>query len=225
MEMETDTVLVALLLAPLVAYAALSLDISEIGFAGFKAKFGKAASEKIDHNFGKIGPSFQDLAEVGQRGVLALEEMLENYHLSEAKPIVMILKAGVGGYPRQETLGFIEKLSRYRSFQFVVIVDRDDRVKGYMPSWAARRVLGNQNTGDDFLKIVNDMERHHELSHFPYIQTATLQVNDTNAKALREMTRQNLDAFIVVDEEEQLMGVVERDKVLSKMMMSIVDEE
>ncbi len=49
--------LIGALLAPLVGYAVLSLGISEIGFGGFKAKFGKAASEKIDHNFGKIPPS------------------------------------------------------------------------------------------------------------------------------------------------------------------------
>src|SRR5258706_10366089 len=174
MNMKTDTILVGLLLAPFVGYAVLSVGISEFEFGGFKAKLGKVASEKVEYGSGKIGPDLQALAEVGQEGIVILEEMLETYQLSEVTPIVMILKAGVGPYPRKETLVFIEKLSMYRSFKFVVIIDSKGRVSGYMPSWAARRVLGNPKAADEFLSVINNEGRFHELPDFRYIEPDTL---------------------------------------------------
>ncbi len=39
--------------------------------------------------------------------------------------------------------------------------------------------------------------------------------------ALREMTTQNLNALIVIDEERKIKGVVEKDQLLSKILLGM----
>jgi len=50
----------------------------------------------------------------------------------------------------------------------------------------------------------------------------TILTHSTNAEARREMMRQNLEALVVTDENNQLMGIVEREQILSRMMLSLV---
>jgi predicted transcriptional regulator len=118
----------------------------------------------------------------------------------------------------------MDKLSRYKSFKFVVFVDVQHRVSGYMPSWAARRVLGNPTDGDKLLGIINDTGRHHELSRQAYVETKPLRLNDSRAVALRKMIDQNLDALVVVDDKMQLAGVAERERLIVRILLSIVEK-
>jgi predicted transcriptional regulator len=38
------------------------------------------------------------------------------------------------------------------------------------------------------------------------------------------MSKQNLEALIVINEQNDMVGVVERDQILTKLLLSVVDE-
>jgi len=59
------------------------------------------------------------------------------------------------------------------------------------------------------------------LSLYPGIISDAITVAHTNAHALREMDRLNLEALVVVNAERRVAGIVERDQVLSKMLLAL----
>jgi len=221
--METGTIITALLI-PLLAYLLLSGAIAEFGFGGVNAKLTHAASAEITlSELGKMIPSAHDFDQVGQEGGVALEKMLSHYKLSEAKPIVLSFKLGRGDYKREQTVKFIRYLSSHRSFKLIVFLDRYDRVIAYMPFWAVRQLLTDEEEGKQFISFIND-NHVEELLELPKVVTKPLSLQSTNAEALRQMTVLNLDALVVVDMDRHLKGVVERDEVISKMMLRLVDK-
>lgn len=219
--METGTIAVALLV-PLLAYLLLSGAIAEFGFGGVNAKFNRAASTAMTlADVGPMMPSSGDFDQVGEEGSAAVQHMLDTYKLSEARPIVLNLKLGRGDYEQEQTLGFITQLSAHRSFKLVTFLDRHDRVVAYMPFWAARLLLLDREEGERFISTINDNQVG-ALLDYPQVDARLLRSQDTNAQALRQMRAQNLEALVVVDADGRLKGVVERDDVVSSMMLALV---
>lgn len=221
--MEAGTIAIALLV-PLLAYLLLSGAVAEFGFGGVNAKLTHAAGAEITlSELGKMTPSAHDFDQVGQEGGVALEKMLSTYKLSEAKPIVLSFKLGRGDYKRGETVEFIRNLSSHRSFKLVVFLDRYDRVIAYTPFWAVRQLLTDEEEGEKFISHIN-ANQVKEILDLPKMVTELLSMQSTNAEALRQMMILNLDALVVVDVDRYLKGVVERDEVVTKMMLTLLDK-
>lgn len=197
--------------------------INELGYGDYKLVFGKAASEPVSGDFGSIAPSLDDMIQVGDQGVGLLEEMLAQYSLSEEKPILMVIRLGEK-YPREVTLGFIEKLSRYTSFKFVGFVNQANKFIAYTPAWAIRQRLSNPIRGDEFLEVVQNQSRRNELFNYPNVLRETVKPNSTRIDALQVMDRLNLSTIPVVDSNGELNGIIERDKVISQMLIKMVEK-
>jgi predicted transcriptional regulator len=74
---------------------------------------------------------------------------------------------------------------------------------------------------DEFIDSVNEGQIAQVL-RYPGVVKKTISTKSTNADALREMLEQNIEALVVIDERRKLRGVVEREQVLSRMMLSLV---
>jgi hypothetical protein len=231
MKMQTEGLLVGILFAPLIAYALFfSGNLQELAVGGDKGltlKLTKAVNETVQLDFGRIGPSLVDMQEVGDKGIEVLEQMLANYNLNEVKPIVMIILLGRGDYQREKTLGFIEKLSRYRSFKFVVFLDAKDKLVAFMPSWAARQLLSKPELSNTFLAIVNRDGGFRELLDYPHVMGLgeSISIKDNNEKALRQMAELEQDAIVAVDENNQICGVVERDRIINQIILKLAEHQ
>ncbi len=46
-------------------------------------------------------------------------------------------------------------------------------------------------------------------------------VDETNAEALEKLTTYNFDAMAVVDYEHRLLGIVEREELVSKLVLAL----
>ena len=175
---------------------------------------------------GKMLPSsadFDDVAQVGQEGSAALEHMLVEKNLTEARSIVLNFKLGRGDYERDQMLDFIARLSAHRSFKLIAFLDRYERVVAYMPFGATRLLLLDKVEGERFIASINDNQVD-ALLDFPKVEPKPLGHRDTNAEALRRMAAQNLEALIVVDSDGRLKGVVEHEDVVSNMMLALVEQ-
>jgi hypothetical protein len=231
LKIEGDAVFVSLLLIPLLVYAIISGKLEELkGPGGLEAKFAKAASESVSIASEEIKPSVEEMQMVSKESVKFLER--KQREIDETKPIVMLMKLGKTSeddysqserdyYGRQAVLQYLEALSKFRNFKFIVFVDINQRFLAYMPSWALKGLLSEPELGGRFIRAVNQ-GRKSELFRYPGLVREAIRTQSTNAEALREMMRQNLEALIVTDENDRLAGVVEREQVLSRMMLSLV---
>jgi CBS domain-containing protein len=215
-----DTVTMTLLLMPILIYFIATGRLSEFKAGGvLEAKFREVAEQPtIQLGSDRIAVVEEDMKVVPKAGVHELQRL--EALLDGSKRIVLTLILGKHRYVLEDAKIYLERFLVYRNFSFVAFVDGNNKVVGYMNAWALYRVL-NGDQGGRFIELLNE-SRASELLAFPGVITQVLTTTDTNADALRKMTTQNLDAMIVVDEKRQLKGVIEREQILSKMMVAMV---
>lgn len=223
LKVEGDAILVSLLLAPVLVYLILSGKIKELRAPGGLAiTFAETATASVTAVWETVQPSEEDMQIVVKEGVQALERKRQT--LNEAQPIVMTMVLGRGRYYNTEdTLRYIDVLSQFRNFRFVVFVDDSDRFVAYMPISSLKGILRVPELGEHLIYAVNEGQVQ-DLFRFPGVVRETISTQSTNAEALREMTRQNLEALVVIDENRHLRGVVERKQVLSRMMLALTEQ-
>jgi hypothetical protein len=220
LEIEGDMVYVALLFVPILIYAIYSGKLEELkGPGGLEAKFTKAANESVNPASEEIAPSVEDMQIVEKAGMNLLEQ--KRKQLNEAQPIIMIMELGKGDYYRRDAvLAYLELLSQFRNFKFVVFVDSNKEFVAYMPTWAVSGLLRKPELGYEFIDVINSGDKT-ALFRYPGVIGETIRTQSTNVEALQEMTKQNLEALVVIDENKKLKGVVEREQILSRMMLSL----
>jgi CBS domain-containing protein len=219
LKQEGDTLFVALLFVPIIVYVIFSGRLKELRAGGLEAKFIDIAEQSVEVASETIEPSTEEMEIVAKGDIKELQRRLQR--LDESKPIILTLALGkIGYYDRQAGLQYIEALSQYRNFKFVVILDSENKFVAYIPSWAMLQILRLEGLGSEFVRIISEGNKG-DLRRYPGIVTKTISIKATNLDALREMTAQNLDALVVIDENQKLKGVVEREQILSKLLLGM----
>jgi hypothetical protein len=213
------SVLIALILLPLLAYLIASGRLTEFKGGGLEAKFAQAATESVSPASETV--AYDDPQVVAKESVRNLIER-KAQEIDESQPIVMTMTVGGNAqYTPADVTQYLNVLSQFRNFKFVVFLDLGDRFVGYLPSWALKQLLELPDLAYEFINAVNAGQVA-QLLRYPGVVKKTISIKSTNAEALREMLAQNIEALVVIDENKKLRGVVEREQVLSRMMLSLV---
>ena len=217
---EGSAVLVALLVTPVISYALLSgrLRLTELRAAGIEAKFAEVAESAVTPHSEPI--RVEELVVVEKSDPAALRKVLDEYG-DTSDPIVMTVPLDGGERYRLPALRkYLDTLSHLRTFKFVVFVDANGRFVAYAPHWLVKGFLERPGLAGEFVGTLNS-GRVKSLRMYPGIVSDVITVAHTNAHALREMDRLNLEALVVVDEDRRVAGIVERDQVLGKMLLAL----
>lgn len=220
LDIKGDAVFVSLLLFPILVYMIFSGRLKEIRApGGLEAKFVDVAEKPVEATFEPIEASVEDMSVVEKGG---MHEMKKTFRkIDESKPIVLTLTLNKGGYyDRLAILEYIKGLSQYRNFKFVVILGQDNKFVAYMPAWRFSQILEMDSLGNELIAVINS-DRIQELQQYPGIVTKTITTKETNIQALKEMSKQNIEALVVVGEDGRLCGVIEREQVLSRLMLTM----
>ena len=208
------------MLIPFLVYLIASGKLAEFKApGGIEAKFARAAAESVSAASQTV--AYNDPQVVAKESVRSLidRKILE---IDESKPVIMTMSMGGGAqYYLPDVEQYLRVLSQFPNFKFVVLLDGNSQFVAYMPAWALRQMLPLQDLAQEFLNAVNSGNVPQVL-RFPGVVKRTLSTKSTNAEALREMQEQNIEALVVIDESRKLCGVVEREQVLSRMMLSLV---
>ncbi len=221
LKQEGDTLFVALLFVPIVVYVIFSGRLKELRAGGLEAKFVDTAEKSVELASKTIEPSLSEMGIVAKEGVKELQKQIS--YIDESRPIILTLILGKEeyyNYNRSLGVEYLETLSHYRNFKFVVFLDKEKKFVAYIPSWAMLRILRMDALGDAFVEIIN-RGNIQDLRQYPGVVTKTISIKATNLDVLREMTAQNLDALVVIDEDQKLKGVVEREQILSKLLLGM----
>lgn len=214
------SVLIALIILPLLVYLSASGKLAEFKApGGIEAKFARAAAESVSPASETV--AYDNPQVVAKEAVRSLIERKAT-EIDESKPIVMTMGIGKQDqYNAEDVKQYMSVLSQFRNFKFVLFLDRDGKFVAYMPSWALKQLLQVPDLAEEFLNSINEGQMAQVL-RYPGVVKKTISTESTNAEALREMLEQNIEALVVIDEQRKLRGVVEREQVLSRMMLSLV---
>ena len=219
---EGDAVYVTLIFIPVLVYFISSGRLIEFkGPGGLEARFTEAAAQSIKPSSETIETSVEDFQLVAKEGVKALQN--KKGEIDESRPIVMSITLGKnnGYYDWMAVSKYMNFLTQYRNFKFVVFLDNNEHFMAYMPSWAFKGLITLPELGDEFLGIINN-GRLQDLYRYPGVVKETISTKSTNIEALQQMTKENLEALVVIDEDRKLKGVIEREQVISKLMLTLI---
>lgn len=218
---QTDAVYITLLFIPVLVYFIISGRLKEFkGPGGLEARFSEAAAQSIKPTSETIEPSIEDIQIIAKEGVRAIQR--QQAMIDDTRPIVMtmVLRARYS-YDWTAVRQYIRVLSQHRNFRFVVFLDEKERFVAYMSAGAFNELTSLPELGDEFISVVND-NRIQDLYRYPGVVRDTISTKSTDIEALQEMTKQNLEALVVIDENRQLKGVIEREQVIGKIILTLV---
>ena len=218
--LEGDNLFVSLLLIPVVIYLVLSGRLSELKAGGFSMVFNQALKETVTLSPSSVELPIDPLEAVEKGGYSPLQETMRRLSsLKDAKPVTLTLNLG-RGYVDEAIMFYISSLSQFPSFKFVVMLDEMNKVVGYFPVNAFLQIIQNDDIAGRFINNIRNAELE-ELNQFPGIITETVSPNASNIEALEILQKGDYDALLVVDDNRNLRGVVQRDKIIGNMLLSM----
>jgi hypothetical protein len=148
--------------------------------------------------------------------------------------LTMSIQFGRGDYQRQWLIDNLAPgQSQYVNLRYVVFVDADNRFIAFMPLSSFINLLELDDRGPHLERVINQGRRM-ELLRFPgVIQNALVATGPdmddlpTNGDVLRTMLQHNLPAVAVIGPDGRLIGLVERDQIVSDLLLDLTsgDEE
>jgi hypothetical protein len=212
-------VLIALMLLPLVVYFVASGKLTRLKGLGFEAKFAEKAEETVR----PAAPiAYNDPQIVAREGVRKL--LAQVRQINKSRPVVMTMTIGGGQYTVKDVKRYLDVLSQLRGFKLVVFLDSDKRVVAYMEAWALKELVEQTETepelAGEFVQSINSGPKE-SVTVNPSVTERMISTTSTNIEALREMQEQNLEALVVVNQQGMLCGVVERDQVITSIILSL----
>jgi len=220
-----DGLFVAELFVAVLIFLILSGQISELTAGGVTAKFRSVAGDSIDPEAGAtIDVVKAERIEKSRTDQLhRIREQLQDQDPDVGGPLFLVLKLGAPNGPSNYEIGalgaYADTLASHGRFQFVVLIDRNEKLVGYMSDLRFERAL-RADTAWQFVEAVNSGDEA-AVRAFPGVATATLAIGTTNAEALERMAQLNMESMVVVDAKSRPVGLVEREKIASQMLVAL----
>jgi CBS domain-containing protein len=210
---EGDAILVALLVVPLVLYLVLSGRVREFAAGSVSVKLSEVGRAPVKDTYVKA-----DLVPTIDPSMPLILKTDPN------RPQVAALTQGARPYPRDEVLSSLKNMAELKPTPMLIVRDKRGHVLAHMTYRSAIDLLSREGRGDEFIKLVNgdDPDAFDDGGGFSAVKTETLPSNATNAEALAAMEETGLDTLVVVDPKGRFEGIVERDRLLSQMLLAVV---
>lgn len=209
--LRIETSWVAIALAPAVIYLLATGQLSEFsGFGlGFKLKqaSGKPFSLKLEGD--RIQPAL-----IQTEGKASLSELPG---LIEKRIEALSLTLNRQGYYMKEAIEeYLMRLTEFDFFKHVVFTDSKGAFRGLIPARKLQSFMREEIV--DLVKIIEEGA----IDRLPGLVKASIPENDDKKEALQVMERERLSQLPVVDSEERFVGIVERDKLTSSILLQLV---
>jgi CBS domain-containing protein len=228
---DTDAVLSIAILLPVLIYALVSGRIAELKAGGIEAKFREAGERPVAPSSAVV--TAVDAQSI-EKGTLS-ELRSATSGIDGNRPVLLQLYLGsttseleIRRYTGHEVERYIQALSRFRQFRFVVVLDSERQVVGYIEPDRLLRVLiedGDYEQPGKFYDLINRGEATRLRENYrQYLITDVIETSTTNREALSLMQSLNADAMLVVDDRsKRLVGVVERSAIITEFLLGPTD--
>jgi hypothetical protein len=210
---------IAVLLAPLIVYGILSGRLAEFSAAGVSAKFQAVAEMAIDPT--EIVRGADPLDVVSKGGFDMLREFTQR--LDPTRPNAVSLSVGRTGYYQPDAIAtYIRALQAAGSATYVIFVEEGTgKFVGSASSEQVHALLTNPDTSQAFMNELEHPAGESPFSTFRFLVRESLATTDSNAAALDKFLASGAQALVVLDQNGQPTGLVDRDRLMTKLMKTL----
>ena len=208
---------IALLLLPMLVFLIFSGRIKEFKAGDISAKFADVSQQPVNVDPEQIAAEGEEVQEVSKRNLSELNTRIRE--LDPTKPVFMSLTLG-GSYDLDALDYYFHRLSESRNFKFVIFLNRDKSFTAYAPARIFWEWVRDRERSEECIRLIKEgnIDR---LRMIPGFITKVLSTTSSNVEALQEMNERRLDDLVVLDAGSKEMKVVNRQQILSKMMLAI----
>lgn len=210
---KIETSWLGIALAPAVIWLLATGQLSEFsGFGlGFKLKQASAKPFSLNVDGDRIQPV--SVKTGGKEGLSQIPK-LERERIA-ALSFTLYRQGYYADYAIRE---YLERLTRHEFFKYVVFEDSNGRFQGLVP---ARRLLEFMRTENvDVARIIEEGA----VDRLPGLIRASVPESSDKKDALEVMERARVSRLPVVDPQERFVGILERDKLASSILLQLVAE-
>jgi hypothetical protein len=138
---------------------------------------------------------------------------------------------GYGGYTADATKEYLDRLTVYPFFRFVVLVEADKAFFGMIEAKTLHRLLRSEGTGQTFESFTtlikrNSFDDRAQLAQLPGFAplSAAVTSNDNKRHVLEQMDKRKADWLPVLSPNGELQNVVDRSRLLASMILDVTDQ-
>ena len=210
-----DVSIIFLALLPFLIYLVISGKISEIGGGGFAIKFYKASEAKVI--FEEEVPYFDEEAIVkwseGHLKNNILPEFAEN-----PRSTLKVKKEYKGHYEYNTSKEYLEELTKFDFFRYVLFVDENDVFNGYM---LARNLLARLVSADRGNRIIHNINIWN-LDGIPGCKKDYVFNYWSSKEVLRIMEERGITDIAVVDKDMKFKGFTNREMIIARIVNNLI---
>jgi hypothetical protein len=209
---QDGAVLVSLVIVSAVVYLVLRGDLAELrGPGGWAATFVQVAQAEVSLT-GDVLIKIQDV-DVRELKSAALERKTD-------EPVLMGMPLGQR-YASAEVSEKLEFLSRSPRFRLVALVNGQGVFQGCISPSELEGLMQDEALSEGFLNAVAAANTK-AVFRYPGTLQRVMVKDESSAEALSLMASHNIDAVAVVDDAHQVLGIVEREQLVSRLILSLV---
>jgi hypothetical protein len=216
---QDGAVLAAFVIVPALLYLALRGSLAELrGPGGWAATFIRVARARVSAAGETLDVS-EDVQIIEKESMAGLTNRVST--LRPDQPILMTITLGKV-YTDTEIQGYLQTLSSFPRVRLVVLLDGSGVFVACMSPVELGGLMRSNALSASFLQAVSRGDTR-EVLLYPGTLRHIVPTSATNADALSAMTASNLGPIAVLDEGRRLRGVVEREQLVSKLVLSLAN--
>jgi hypothetical protein len=214
---QDGAVLASLVIVPALLYIVLRGDLAELRApGGWGATFVRVATSRVNAA-GESLDVYGDVQVIEKESMAGLTNRVAALALDQ--PVLMTMTMG-RLYTDADVRGYLDTLRQLPRFRLVALLKLSGEFIGCISPEELAGLMRTNALSSSFLSAIATGNEH-EVFRYPGVLRKVLPARATNAEALSAMTALNLGAIAVVDDERHLRGVVEREQLMSRLLLSL----
>jgi hypothetical protein len=210
---------ITVIILPIAAYGVASGYVAKISLpGGWAAEFRQIAAARITPS--PLSDAVDDLNIIEKEGLAGIKRYRESLH--PGKPIAISLALGRPGYYSQDVIA--EYIRAFLTFDPNLTVIYVDQVTGkFVASSNANSVLAAVEVKGGQQPFIQALETGNleSLRALVVLTTATVSETTSNSEALQAMVADGVDSMIKTDANGIAIGLVRRDEIVSRLMITL----
>ena len=218
-DIQNNAAFVALIIMPAILYAVFSGQLQEVTTGEFAIKFQRAARQSVTGR--KIAVNAHVKAALA-KNEKSEEEFQKTIEILGGQNIEILTFQWGKSYDAGVASENIKSLRSRSACKHVIIWDGDQKFGAYMPFQEIFFLaLEGPKALQPFLSLITAGKQGalKELQQYRGVVTETISADATNIGALKRMNQLGVQAIVVVDDDNTTLGVVEREAVVSELLL------
>lgn len=212
-----DTTILFLSVLPFIIYLIFSDKILELKGGGVEVKFKEVSKAEISFVSEEVVSDATDLISKERIELLESREFIQDIIKKTKSTLSLVPGLDFGFYKYQAVKKYLELLTKFDFFKYVLFVDGYGTFKGYIPAKTLLAQLDQVN-GENIVSLINNGN----IEEIIGIRRQYVKDYMSNGDALKIMEKEGITDLAVVDKNMKFKGFTNHEMITRKIINNLI---